>query len=522
MDQSDSNPLEQRVLVLAPTGKDASLTASVLGEAGIACAICADMKALAQEVQAGAGAALVVEEVIAEDRGEPLANVLTSQPPWSDLPILVLTRQGADSATVAQTIRSFGNVTLLERPVRVAALVSSVRVALRTRQRQYQMRSILEERKHAEETLGEANKRKDEFLATLAHELRNPLAPICNSLHILRLSGRDDPTVERVSAMMERQVNHMVRLVDDLLEVSRITRGKIELRKESIELAAVIRNAVEASRPLIDANRHQLTITLPPDPVTFEGDGVRLAQVFANLLNNAAKYTDPGGQIWLSARQAQDDLVVSVRDSGVGIPGDLLPHVFDMFMQARRPGAQLSEGLGIGLTLVKNLVEMHDGKVEAFSEGPGKGSEFVVRLPAKCVSPTVPAGPANLKPAAILAPCRVLIVDDNRDAADSLGVLLKILGADAHVVYSGAQALAAIPTLRPDVVLLDIGMPGMNGFEVARQIRAHGDFKGLTLIALTGWGKEEDHRRSQEAGFDFHLTKPPDFVALKALLNSLA
>ncbi len=517
--EADRERLEQRVLVLAPTGKDAALTQSVLNRAGVACVESANLEQVCDQLNAGAAAVLLAEEAVTPDRGGCLAEWLDRQPPWSDLPVLVLTRPGADSAAVAQAMDLFGNVTVLERPTRVAALVSAVRTALRARHRQYQIRDHLAERARTEAALRDADQRKDEFLAILAHELRNPLAPIRNSLHILRLTGRLDPAAERVGEMMERQVNHLVRLVDDLLEVSRITRGKIELRKEPVEIAAIVRNAVETSRPQIEAGSHQLALALPPEPLTVEGDAVRLAQVFANLLNNSAKYTDEGGQIWLTVRREEAEVAVSVRDSGAGIPPDMLPRVFELFTQVDRQGDRAQGGLGIGLTLVKSLVEMHGGSVQAHSAGPGRGSEFVVRLPLATPRGSGPGAAAT--PSAVLTPCRVLVVDDNRDAAESLGMLLKLLGAEVQVVFSGPDALEALATYRPSVVLLDIGMPGMDGHEVARRIRQQRGSEEMTLIALTGWGQEEDRRRSQSAGFDYHLIKPADVNALETLLLSL-
>ncbi len=366
----------------------------------------------------------------------------------------------------------------------------------------------------------ETDRRKDEFLATLAHELRTPLAPIRNSVHILRLAGGDRGVAERVYEMMERQVNHMVRLVDDLMEVSRITRGKIDLRKEPVELAAVVHSAVETSKPLIETARHQLAIDLPAGPLTLNADPVRLAQVLANLLNNAAKYTPEGGRIWLTARRAGANVEISVRDSGAGIPAEVLPKVFDLFMQGERTYSRAQGGLGIGLTLVRSLVNLHGGGVEARSDGPGRGSEFVVRLPLAAAQLAAPDGDRYARPAAV-APRRILVVDDNRDAADSLGMLLKFLGADVCTANDGPAALEAFQTYRPSVVLLDIGLPEMDGYEVARRTRQQPEGGDVTLIALTGWGQEEDRRRSREAGIDHHLVKPVDLGALEKLLATL-
>jgi CheY-like chemotaxis protein len=312
-----------------------------------------------------------------------------------------------------------------------------------------------------------------------------------------------------------------VRLVDDLMEVSRITRGKIELRKERVEVAPVLRGAVETSRPLIDAGGHQLVLSLAEEPLAVEGDPMRLTQVIANLLNNAAKYTDASGTIWLSARRDGAEVVVSVRDSGTGIPPDMLPHVFGLFTQVERSTGRAQGGLGIGLTLVKTLVEMHGGSVAARSEGLGKGSEFIVRLPLATGPRPAEASRSTKERAAGLDSRRILVVDDNRDAAESLGVLLEMLGAQVRVAYSGADALETLATYDPTVVLLDIGMPGMDGHEVARRIRAQPRFRDVTLIALTGWGQEEDYRRSRTVGFDHHLIKPADVDALQTLLDSL-
>jgi signal transduction histidine kinase/ActR/RegA family two-component response regulator len=512
--------LNLRALILAPTGKDAALTAAVLSEAAIDPLVCAGITAVERAFEEGAGLLLIAEEALAAGGLRDLATALSRQPPWSDLPVLLLTRYGADSATVAQALPALGNVTLLERPVRPATLVSAVRAALKARERQYQIRAHLAERQRTEESLREADRRKDEFLATLAHELRNPLAPIRNSLHILRLSASGDPVSDEVCEMMERQVGHLVRLVEDLMEVSRITRGKVELRTEPVELAAVIRCAVEASRPLIDASRHQLAISLPTEPLVIDGDAVRLSQVFSNLLNNSAKYMNEGGQIWLQARQQADNVQVTVKDTGIGIPAEMLPHIFNMFTQVDRSTRQAQGGLGIGLTLVRTLVEMHGGQVIAKSPGVNQGSEFAVTLPLIKKA----AVDGRMTPEArlpVLPKGRVLVVDDNRDAAQSLGMLLKLLGAEVRIVNDGPSALAILPIYRPSVVLLDIGMPGMDGYEVARRIRQQSEWRELMLIALTGWGQEDDRHRTAEAGFDHHLIKPADITALQTLFMSL-
>ena len=636
--------LERRILILAPTGRDAHLTATVFAESGIRAFACRDLPALVQEIGRGAGALLLSEEALqSEVELHFLGERLTRQPTWSDLPILLLAHQGADSSAVRKAVRALGNVTLLERPVRVASLVTAAQTALRARQRQYLarehlveldtvakalqesetrlqalfanaavgiaelspdgrfqlandalcrllgepreklltstmrdvthaedrddvegllrrlMRGELEtfsgerrfvrrdgetiwvklsitvardehqlprgvaviedvtERKHAEEDLREADRRKDEFLATLAHELRNPLAPIRNSLHIFRMVGIKDPTVERVAEMMERQVEHMVRMVDDLLEVSRISRGKIELRKERVELASVLRTAVDASLPLIEGAKHKFVVNLPEESLPLDADPVRLSQVFANLLNNAAKYTPEGGEIAMTVTAESGVAIVCVRDNGEGIPPGMLNRVFNMFTQVNT-GVRAQGGLGIGLTLARTLVHLHGGTIEAHSEGKGKGCEFTVRLPLAAPVLVAPADPAAAASSEPLKLKRVLVVDDNRDAADSLGMLLQFLGAEVMVVHDGPSALDAMKSFKPAVILLDIGMPEMNGLEVARRVREDPTHGPVVLVALTGWGQREDRRRTHEAGFDYHLVKPADVGTLQNIL----
>jgi PAS domain S-box-containing protein len=371
--------------------------------------------------------------------------------------------------------------------------------------------------------LQDSDRRKDEFLATLAHELRNPLAPVRNALQIIQLAGNNREAVQSAREMMGRQVQHMVRLIDDLLDLSRISRGKIQLRKELVELATVLHNAIETSRPLIEAARHDLAVTLPPTRIWLDADPTRLAQVVANLLNNAAKYTREGGRIWLSAGQEGDTAIIRVRDNGIGIPREMLPRIFDMFAQVDTALGRSQGGLGIGLTLVRSLVEMHHGTVEAQSEGAGKGSEFIVRLPVAAERLSI--HPAQPQEGGLYTPQgaarRILVVDDNVDAAQSLGILLKMMGHDTALAHDGASALEVAEAYRPDLVLLDIGLPRLNGYEVARRLRQQPGLRDVVLVAVSGWGQEEDRRRGREAGFDFHLTKPVDPVALKKLLASL-
>ena len=372
-------------------------------------------------------------------------------------------------------------------------------------------------RKRAEEALREADRRKDEFLAMLGHELRNPLAPIRNAAEVLRLLGPADPRLQKAGDVIARQVAHMTRLVDDLLDVSRITRGKVTLHMERIDLAAVVAAAVEHTRPLFEARRHRLAVELPPETVWLEGDKTRLAQVLGNLLTNAAKYSEEGGEVRLTAARDGGEAVVLIRDGGVGIPPDFLPHVFDLFTQGQPTLARSQGGLGVGLTVVRRLVELHGGRVEAHSEGPGRGSEFVVRLPlppdgGRSGSPTEGAAPRP-------APARrVLVVDDDRDGADSLAMLLRVGGHQVAVAYDGPGAVAAAREFLPDVVLLDLGLPGMSGYEVAARLRQEPALARTLLAAVTGYGQEEDRRRARSAGFAAHLVKPAAPEALHALL----
>jgi PAS domain S-box-containing protein len=656
--------LEARILVLSPIGKDAQLLANVLAQAGMQAQIVADMLALCEEGSRGAGALLLAEETLRGHPAQALRMLIEAQPPWSDLPLLILTASGADSPTAQYAMERLGNVTLLERPLQRATLVSAARSALRASARQHQIRMYLEERERsnhvlrqqsqklaeelaerhrveaslrrsqqlyrsigesidygvwlsdaqgnmtyaseslleligaplaeyagngwfafmhpderaatgeawrtcvaagrhwdrevrfrgvdglyhpvlsrgvtlrddegriigwaginldisrqraAQETLREADRRKDEFLATLAHELRNPLAPIGNAVAVMALKTTD-PSVKWARDIIDRQVSQLRRLVDDLLDVSRITQGKVALRLEPVVLADVVRAAVDTSRPLIDAARHQLVVELPQAPVRFVGDAVRLSQCLSNLLNNAAKYTPPGGVIELRVEAASGELTIRVRDNGIGIAPDALGSIFEMFGQADRGLDRSQGGLGIGLTLVRSFIGMHGGTVDARSDGPGRGSEFCVRLPLRLPGHASPDGTLPFPVRERAAPCTVLVVDDNVDGSESLAALLRIVGYDVCVAHDGERAMPLAAELRPAVVLLDIGMPKMDGHEAARRIRAQPWGREILLIAVTGWGQESDRQRSRDAGFDHHMTKPVDTERLLQLM----
>ena len=384
-------------------------------------------------------------------------------------------------------------------------------------------RSRLERKTHEQaDALADLHRRKDEFLAMLSHELRNPLAPISNAVQLLRLQENEDPLQQHARAIIERQVAQLTRLVDDLMEVSRITTGRLQLRQDRVVVESIVERAVETTRPLLDQRRHELTVSLPPQPIWLRADADRLEQVVVNLLTNAAKYTDEGGQIGLTVEQRGDECVLRVRDTGVGIAPELLPRVFDLFTQAKRSLDRSQGGLGIGLALVQRLVEMHGGRVEAFS-ALGQGSEFVVRLPIER-TPEEAQPPSTPKEAdgLIGASLRILVVDDNTDSAQSLAMLLKRFRHHVRTADDGPTALEAADQFRPNVVLLDIGLPGMDGYEVAKAMRRQAAFHDVTLIAMTGYGQESDRARSREAGFDHHMVKPADFAKLRQILANVA
>jgi PAS domain S-box-containing protein len=378
------------------------------------------------------------------------------------------------------------------------------------------------ERKRAEAALREADHRKDEFLALLAHELRNPLAPLRNGLEVMRHGADDADAVAHARAMMERQLSHMVRLIDDLLDVSRVNRNKMKLRCARVLLEDVVNSALETARPLIDSAGHALVVSLPAEPVLLHADLTRLAQVFSNLLTNSAKYTERNGHIWLTAHRHDESVFVSVRDDGIGIPADSLPRIFDMFSQVDRSIERAAGGLGIGLALVKGLVEMHDGTVTAESAGPAQGTTFTVRLPVveNRLAHLTPEAPDRLT--ARRSPGRrILVVDDHHDSAASLAKLLELLGNEVHTAHDGVAAVESTNQFRPEVILMDVGMPRLNGYEATRRIRAQPWARTVVIVALTGWGQDGDRRMSSEAWCDGHLVKPVSLPDLDNLLTEL-
>lgn len=373
-------------------------------------------------------------------------------------------------------------------------------------------------RKRIEEALLESDRHKDQFIALLAHELRNPLAPLRTALHVIRLAEGDPQRVRKAQDVMERQLNHMVRLVDDLLDISRISQNKLDLRRERVLLSDVVNQAVETARPAIEAAGHELTISVPTTAIYLDADPTRLSQVLSNLLTNSAKYTERGGSILIAAEQRHGEVIVSVHDTGIGLPANALERIFDMFAQVDRVQERAKDGLGIGLALVKGLVEMHGGTVVAASDGPGAGSTFTVTLPLPPAITSPSDAPATPRPTAVGARRRILVVDDNRDAADTLASMLDLMGHDVRVAYSGRGAIAAAETFRPALIFMDIGMPDVNGYEATQRVRAQEWAGNVRVIAVTGWGQENDRARSRSAGCDEHLVKPVEIAALERLL----
>jgi PAS domain S-box-containing protein len=629
---------EYRVLLLPATRRDAEVTTALLKREKLLSVNCENAGSLARALDSGVGAILMTDDALADPGIDQVLEALGRQPPWSDVPAIVLCGHDQLPKLAGVAMQTLRNVTVLERPTTSRTLISAVKAAIRARARQYQMRkqfttlqeseaavrlrerqlhtlaentpdilsrfdrqlrhvyvnqaateitglsseqflgrthrevgmppelcdrwetalretfadgqrrrvaftypgaggvrhydsllipemgdngdieTVLSVAHDATETqrsaliLEEANRRKDEFLAMLAHELRNPLAPIRNASEILARKLADDPQIKKTVNLVKRQVTHLARLVDDLLDVSRITQGRIELRRAPQELAPILAQARESVEPLLREKQHVLLVSTSFEPLYVYGDHARLVQSVANVLTNAAKYTDPGGEIRLELRRQNEQAVIVVSDTGVGIAPELLPRVFDLFVQGDRSLDRSQGGLGIGLSVVKRLVEMHQGRVSAFSEGSGHGSVFEIHLPLVDAPAGSPAHPSDRRVQAK----RILIVDDNVDAANSLAEMLQIDGHITEVVYTGRDALCCALARPADVILLDIGLPDMNGYEVAARMRPK--IGPAQLIALTGYGQTEDVRRTTEAGFDAHLIKPVDFDELERII----
>ena len=509
--------------MFAPTGRDAALTLELLERNGFKGAACASVHSLCEMLDDGAGALLLAEEALSPQTLQQLSDCLQVQAPWSDLPVMVLATspdQRLSSALLQRMLEVLGNVTLLERPIRVATLMTAVRAALRARKRQYTARESLQALQSKESALKQADQRKDEFLAMLAHELRNPMAAISMAMSLMERAHGNPERLEHHRATARRQMGNLVRLVDDLLDVSRITRGMVELRKSRVNLSEAVQNAVTAARPSVEERQHRLEVSVAPGAYELDADSTRLEQVIANLLSNAAKYTPPGGEISVQLTRQGDEAVLKVKDNGRGIPAAKIAGVFDLFVQVDPGLDRKTGGLGLGLTLVKRLVEMHHGAVSVQSEGEHRGSTFQVRLPL--LAREVAESRSASAPAPVEPPSRrrIVLVEDSEDLRMGTRDLLMELGHDVHVAADGPEGVAAILQHHPDIALVDVGLPGISGYEVARQVRAHVPSSESMLVSLTGYGGPETLRRSQEAGFDRHLIKPLNLDELPELMAS--
>ncbi len=503
------------VVFVSPNAADAELATGFLRAQGLETIRRESIDDLGPLVATAIGCVVMVEEALTEPGMLAFHEALRGQPAWSDLPLMLIAGQSSSlSGLVERTFPSSGNVTLLQRPLHPVTLVSAIGVALRSRERQLQVRDLLEQR-------DDALRRRDEFLAMLAHELRNPLAPIRNAASLLGTLEYKDALFLKCRAMIDKQTRHVARLVDDLLDVSRLELGKVDLRVERVDVNDIIVAAAEACAPLAALHRHAVQLRPWPTPVIVSADPVRLEQVVVNLIVNATKFTPDGGRIEVTSLIEKGEAVIAVSDNGVGIETDELEKVFDLFMQARATRARTEGGLGIGLTLVRHLMHLHDGDVKAFSEGRGKGSRFEARLP---LSPEAPPRRAPDRPApGTEQPLRVLIVEDGHDARETLGMLIESWQHEVISAASGPEGIARARHDRPDVAVVDIGLPGCDGYEVAREIRGDGSdwSRRVYLVALTGYGQPADHRRAMDAGFDVHVLKPIDPAHLRELLGEV-
>jgi signal transduction histidine kinase/ActR/RegA family two-component response regulator len=510
--------LDERALVWA-VGRDATLTGNFLSRAGFHPHLCQDAAELCQEITNGVGVLIMAGELLRSGANQQIRDVLAKQPPWSDIPVLVIATPpfaGASTTdrTLSELLTDFGDVSVLHRPLSLDTLFSTVAAALRARRRQYQVRELLRQREDNE-------RRREEFLAMLAHELRNPLAPIRTGLQVLRLT--DSPEIAaKTRQMMERQVANLSRLVDDLLDVSRITRGTIALKKQVVNVVDALRQVTD-SRARI-AREHGVAVELEAPaadrPLFVSADPTRLEQMIDNVLTNALKFTPRGGKVQLRAALEEGEVVIRVRDTGIGIPAHMLEQVFELFRQTERPLDRSQGGLGIGLTVVRTLAELHGGSVRALSDGEGMGTEMVIRLPALTQGATEQAERERYERGAGVAR-KVLIVEDNRDAADVLATYLRSCGHSVRVAYDGSEGFEAALRERPEVVICDIGLPGMDGFEFARTLRAHPELRQALLVAVTGYGETRDRERGVQAGFEHYIVKPADPERIAMLLNSV-
>jgi signal transduction histidine kinase/ActR/RegA family two-component response regulator len=515
---ADREPEEQgseRVLLTCPAGRDAAMLAEQLGRRGLQVAVCPTISVLCAELKGGAGALFIAEEALYGLGLRAVIQSLEEQPPWSDIPLIVMTetsQQSVQSKRLDDVFRASSNVTLLERPIRLATLFSVVTAALQNRRRQYEVRRLLEETKRAVD-------QRDRFLAMLGHELRNPLAAMVNAMAVLQAAGlsRED-LVHEQHDVLARQSAHMARLVDDLLDVARITSGKIALNLQLLDLRDVVTHAFQTLKATTGDQRHEFAVETPSVPVMVEVDPVRMEQIVTNLLTNAVKYTPEGGRIAVRITDGTE-AVLRVADSGEGIPAEMLDRIFQPFTQMSQTLARSRGGLGMGLAVVRSLVEMHHGTVQVKSEGPGKGSEFSVHLPVVEADKKRRAKPAPRSKRVSSTPREVLLVEDNPDSRRALRRLLSIYGHRVVTAEDGPKGLDLATRQKPEIAMLDIGLPGMDGFELGRRLRdLYG--KDVFLIALTGYGQPEDRVRALDAGFDLHLVKPVNPDKLLGIISA--
>ncbi|MYN03370.1 response regulator [Pseudoduganella sp. DS3] len=500
--------VEQRIVVYAPVGKDARLIEDVLRYAQLECEICSALPQVVPQLGHGAAALFVIEEAFNADFLAELTSFLSGQPAWSDLPVLVLSKQGLDSSAVRTVFEQVGNVTLLERPVRRATLLSAALSARRARQRQYQMREV--------------DRRKDEFLAILGHELRNPLAPIRTAMDVLNTIPDSSPRLRHITQVVERQVKHLTRLVDDLLDVARITNDKVALKCEWVSLDTVLEHAVELCRPQLLAGGQRLDVRQPPGSVLLSGDRARLVQSLANVLGNAIKFSPPGAPVELRAEVDGGDIVLSVRDHGPGLEPEARARIFELFVQGQAGRVHALGGLGIGLSLAQRFTRMHGGTVQVHSGGQGQGCEFVLRMPIVVADRRRRPRPERRAAADDAeGPLRVMVVDDNVDGAEMLQVMLEMDGYLVGKAHDGQGAIALAERFHPHVALMDIGLPDMQGYEAARRIHALRADDDTVFIAMTGWGHEEARRLAAEAGIQHYLVKPVDLNMLRQQLSDI-
>jgi two-component system, sensor histidine kinase len=500
---------DNTIFIAAP-GRDGELTCQVLSEAGMSCKSVRSIAEFLVHATDGAGVALFAEEMLDQKSVSEVVEFLSRQPPWSDLPIIIV--EGHED--VRRKLKAFAdlrNVSVLTRPMTLDGLVTSVSAALRARNRQYEVRDLLQEKE-------ENAKRKDEFLAMLAHELRNPLAPVRTSLQVIKMHNLENNEIQKAVTVGERSIQHLSHLIDDLLDVSRITHGKVEMNSEPVDMAEVIRLVGDSVRGRADEKGVRFSVEIEGTHLMVVGDRTRLEQAIINMLDNAIKFTPPNGivTVWVGFEPGQ--IIIRIKDTGVGIAAEDLPHVFDLFVQSDRSLDRTPGGLGVGLTIVKGIIEQHAGTVRLSSDGVGKGTVAEILLPR--TGNVVPFLDSPLSPSPFEGRLRVLVVDDNRDGADSLATFLTLTGCDARTAYDGKEALTLFQTFKPDAVLLDIGLPGMNGYEVAKHIRQHPEGQNVTIVAVTGYGRDDDRKSGQQAGFNHHLVKPIDLDTVGEILSA--